>query len=259
MSAKAKLAVYKFASCDGCQLSILDLEDELLPLSEIVEIALFPEATRQVIPGPYDITLVEGSVASPEHLEQIKSIREDTKLLITIGACATSGGIQALKNFSNVDDFVKSVYAHPDYIQTLNTSSAISDHVKVDYELMGCPVNKYQLLEVLRAYLHGSEPQIPSSSVCIECKRSGQTCVMVAEGKACLGPVTHAGCGALCPKFRRGCFSCFGPMEAANPTSLAKQFEGMDIEDEAIKRMFRSYYANNEPFLSTSKEYEQKD
>ena len=202
---KIKLAVWKFASCDGCQLSLLDCEDELLAVAEKIEIAYFPEATRTKLEGPYDLSLVEGSITTPEDARRIQEIRQSSSTLITIGACATSGGIQALRNFKNVNDFVSIVYAHPEYIDTLDQSTAISDHVPVDFELRGCPINKAQLLEVIQAFLVGRKPNTPAHSTCIECKRRGTVCVMVAGGTPCLGPVTHAGCDALCPSYQRGC------------------------------------------------------
>ena len=212
MTDRPTLAVWKFASCDGCQLTILDCEDELLTLAGEVQIAHFLEASRDVLPGPYDVSLVEGSITTPADVERIQRVRAMSTTLITIGACATSGGIQALRNFADVEEFTSVVYASPQYISTLATSTAIADHVKVDFELRGCPIDKGQLVEVLSAFLFGRRPDIPDTSVCTECKRRGLTCVMVADGTPCLGPVTHAGCGALCPSVNRGCYGCFGPM-----------------------------------------------
>ena len=208
---KPSIAVYKFSSCDGCQLSILNLEDELLDLVGVVEIAYFLEARRNTLPGPYDIALVEGSVTTPHEAERIQEIRKQAKTLVTIGACATSGGIQALRNTANLDDLAIAVYEHPEYLHTLPTSTAISEHVKVDYELWGCPVNKYQLVEVLQALIQKRHPNIPTHSICLDCKRRGITCVIVAQGIPCLGPATRTGCGVLCPANRRGCYGCFGP------------------------------------------------
>lgn len=238
---KPKLAVWKFASCDGCQLSLLDCEDELLAVAGAVDIAYFPEATRHVEPGPYDISLVEGSVTTPHDLERIQQIRADSNLLITIGACATSGGIQALRNFKDVNDFVNIVYAHPEYISTLETSTPIADHVKVDFELRGCPVNKMHLVELIAAYVMARKPNIPTYSVCEECKRKGNVCVMVAHGTPCLGPVTQAGCGALCPSYNRGCYSCFGPKENAHTESLSAQLKDLGLSDEALVRLWRGF------------------
>jgi coenzyme F420-reducing hydrogenase gamma subunit len=212
MSAKPRVAVYKFSSCDGCQLQFLNLEDELLDLAGAIDIAYFLEATRNIQPGPYDLGIVEGSVTTPHEAERIQQIRKDCKTLITIGACATSGGVQALRNFASVQEYAATVYPHPEYLETLATSTPISAHVKVDLELWGCPVNKYQLLEVVSALLAQRRPNLPQYSVCLECKRRGNTCVLVAGSVPCLGPITQAGCGAICPAYNRGCYGCFGPL-----------------------------------------------
>jgi len=238
---KPTLAVWKFASCDGCQLSLLDLEDELLALTEAVELADFREATSRVIDGPYDLSLVEGSVTTPHDLERIQEVRRASKALVTIGACATAGGIQALRNFANVREFVSAVYASPEYISTLETSTPISAHVPVDFELRGCPINKRQLLEVVSAFLHGRRPGIPSTSVCTECKQRGTVCVTVAHGTPCLGPVTHAGCGALCPAYNRGCYGCFGPMETPNLASLTRKLHVLGMDERDVERVFRTF------------------
>ncbi len=253
---KPKLAVWKFASCDGCQLSLLDCEEELLEVAGAVDIAYFPEATRAVVKGPYDISLVEGSITTPHDAERIHQVRRASRFLITIGACATAGGIQALRNFKDVREFVGAVYATPQYIQTLSKSTPIHDHVFVDYELRGCPINKYQLLEVLSAYLHGRRPNIVPHSVCSECKRRGVVCVMVAKGVPCLGPVTHAGCGAICPSYGRGCYGCFGPKETPNTASLSKRWRQLGVKEEDLVRAYRGFNAYSEAFRRESESHE---
>jgi sulfhydrogenase subunit delta len=251
-NAKPKLAVWKFASCDGCQLSLLDCEDELLALAGEIEIAYFLEARRATVEGPYDLSLVEGSITTPHDAERIKEVRRVSRRLVTIGACATAGGIQALRNFRDVDEFISLVYATPDYISTLDTSSAISENVPVDFELHGCPINKHQLLEVLSAFLNERKPQIGSHSVCIECKRRGTVCVMVAHGTPCLGPVTHAGCGALCPAYDRGCYGCYGPMETPNTDSLDAWMTRLGVGEHDIVRAYRTFNANAPEFREAS-------
>jgi sulfhydrogenase subunit delta len=253
---KPKLAIWKFSSCDGCQLTLLDCEDELLALAGEVEIANFPEASRAVVKGPYDLSLVEGSITTPHDAERIHQVRRLSKFLVTIGACATAGGIQALKNFKDVREFISIVYATPAYIDTLNKSTAIADHVRVDFELRGCPINKNQLVEVISAFLHGRKPNTPAHSVCIECKRRGTVCVMVAQGTPCLGPVTHAGCGAICPSYNRGCYGCFGPMETPNTKSLSGSWTGLGVKERDLLRVFRSFNANAEPFRRESEQHE---
>ena len=253
---KPKLAVWKFASCDGCQLSLLDCEDELLDLAEEIEIANFPEVSRAVVRGPYDISLVEGSITTPHDAERIHKVRRASKYLATIGACATAGGIQALRNFRNVKEFVSIVYATPVYIETLNKSTPISDHVSVDFELWGCPVNKMHIIELISALLNGRKPNIPRYSLCIECKRLGNVCVMVAHGTPCLGPVTQAGCGALCPSHNRGCYGCFGPMESPNTQAVSSWFKNRGVKEEELVRVFRTYNAYADPFRKESESHE---
>lgn len=250
---KAKLAVWKFASCDGCQLSLLDCEDELLELAGVVEIAEFREASRTSLRGPYHLSLVEGSVTTERDAERIQQIRRASKYLVTIGACATAGGIQALRNFKDVREFTKAVYPNPETIETLSRSTPIADHVRVDFELQGCPVNKRQLLGVIRAFLNDNKPALPASSVCIECKARGTVCVMVARGMACLGPVTHAGCGAICPAFQRPCYGCYGPKETPNTKALSRWMEDeLAVEKPDLARSFRTFNAWAEAFREES-------
>ncbi|KPK29999.1 MAG: oxidoreductase [Nitrospira bacterium SG8_3] len=254
---KPKLAVWKFASCDGCQLSLLDCEDELLSVAQEIQIAYFPEGFREVIKGPYDLSLVEGSITTPHDAERIQKIRRVSKTLVPIGACATAGGIQALRNFKDVREFVHVVYAKPEYIDTLSKSTPISEHIRIDYELRGCPISKEQLLEVLSAFLHGRRPVIPPHSVCIECKRKGNICIAVTQGIPCMGPVTQAGCDALCPTYNRGCYACFGPKETPNTSSLSNWWnERLEMKEMDIMRLFRTFNAFAEPFRKESEGHE---
>lgn len=238
-----KLAVFKLASCDGCQLTLLDCEDELLALAGEVEIAHFLEASSAVAAGPYDLSLVEGSVTTAQDAERIRAIRAASHRLVAIGACATAGGIQALRNFADVDEYRSVVYAHPQYIDTLATSTPASAHVDVDFELRGCPIDRRQLLEVITAFLSGRKPDVPNHSVCFECKRRGTVCVTVAHGTPCLGPVTYAGCGALCPAYHRGCFGCFGPSGSVNLPALIPLLRRDGLEEDAVERFLHTFNA----------------
>lgn len=255
-SRKPRLAVWKFASCDGCQLTLLDLEDELLELTERIEIAYFLEASRARVDGPYDLSLVEGSITTAADAERIREVRRVSKAVITIGACATAGGIQALRDFADVQEFLQIVYARPEYISTLEHSTAIAEHVPVDFELRGCPINKTQLLEVISAFLAGRKPNVRAHSVCIECKRRGTVCVMVARGVPCLGPVTQAGCGAICPAYARGCYGCFGPMETPNTASLSGAWKELGVRDQDLVRAFRTFNANARAFREESESHD---
>jgi coenzyme F420-reducing hydrogenase gamma subunit len=235
---------------------LLDCEDELLAVAGAVEIANFAEATRAVVKGPYDLSLVEGSITTPHDEQRIHAVRRASKYLVTIGACATAGGIQALRNFKDVKEFTAIVYARPQYIETLNKSTPISDHVYVDFELRGCPVNKRQLVEVISAFLSQRKPNTPAHSVCVECKLAGTVCVMVAHGTPCLGPVTHAGCSAICPAYSRGCYGCFGPKETPNTKSLSHWWSGLGVPATDLVRAFRGFNAYADPFRKESQSHE---
>jgi sulfhydrogenase subunit delta len=252
------LAVFKFASCDGCQLTLLDCEDELLAIADRVRIAHFLEATRAVRPGPYDISLVEGSVTTDDDVRRIHEIRAQSTLLVAIGACATAGGIQALRNLADIDEFRSVVYPRPEYVSTLSTSTPISAHVPVDLELHGCPIDRGQLLAVIGALLAGRKPDLPEHSVCQECKLRGTVCVSVARGVPCLGPVTRAGCGALCPVYGRGCFGCFGPVTGANPPPLIARLDQLGLSRADTARVFRTFNATTPEFAAAAVGAEQK-
>lgn len=246
------MAVFKFASCDGCQLSLLDCEDELLAVAEAVEIAYFPEASSRMLPGPYDIALVEGSITTPHDAQRIQDVRRSARQVVTIGACATAGGIQSLKNWADHEDYLRCVYARPEYISTLATSTPIADHIDVDFELRGCPISRHQLLEVMTALVHGRRPRLATHSVCLDCKIRGIVCVEVALGIPCLGPVTQTGCGAICPSFDRGCYGCFGPVPQSNCGSLTDQYLSAGIQPETLLPLLRNYNAAAPAFQAAS-------
>jgi sulfhydrogenase subunit delta len=253
---RPRVAVFKMASCDGCQLQLLDAEEALLDLAGQIDIVNFAEATSHVEGGPYDVTLVEGSVSTEEQIEQVKEIRAATTFLITIGACATSGGIQALRNNADLDDYVRAVYPTPEFVHSLATSTPIAEHVKVDLELTGCPVDRGQLLAALAWLLQGSVPRPPTTPVCIECKRRGYVCVVVAKGEPCLGPVTRTGCGALCPGMGRGCYGCFGPSQPPNTEALARKFIELGMSPTRVVDTFRFITGYAPAFRETAERLE---
>jgi coenzyme F420-reducing hydrogenase gamma subunit len=259
MTAKPRLAVFKFASCDGCQLQLLDAEERLLELAGRVEINHFLEARSQVVPGPYDVGLVEGSITTPDDVERIREVRRQCRFLVTIGACATAGGIQALRNWGRIDEFLAAVYATPATIAALATSTAIADHVPVDFELRGCPIDRGQLLDLITAVLFGRKPHVPGHSVCVECKARGTVCVAVARGIPCLGPVTQAGCGAICPAHDRECFGCFGPSESPNLVSLTGFYEQRGTPRESLVRLVRSFNAAAPAFRAEGERLEARE
>jgi coenzyme F420-reducing hydrogenase gamma subunit len=251
------LAVWKFASCDGCQLTVLDCEDELLAIAAALDIRMFLEAGPSELLEHYDISLVEGSITTAHDEQRIHDIRDRSGLLITIGACATAGGVQALRNGADVAEYSSAVYARPDWIETLATSTPIAAHVKVDHELHGCPISKHELLATITALLARRRLPITSHSVCVECKQEGNPCVLVAYGAPCLGPVTHGGCGALCPSFDRGCFGCFGPSESANVDGLRVALHGVGTDDDVLIKLLRTFNAGAPAFRDASARYEQ--
>jgi coenzyme F420-reducing hydrogenase gamma subunit len=237
-SPKPSIAVHKFTSCDGCQLAFLNLGEALLTLSQLVEIKHFAEAGPFAPETDVDIAFVEGSVSTPDEEERIKTVRAHCKYLITIGACATAGGLQALRNFNDADQWREAIYPSPEHIDSLRTASAIKDHVRVDFELWGCPVSARQVVAALGNLLNGVAPVEENEKVCLECKRLHHVCVMVAKGEPCMGPVTRTGCGAICPRYGRDCYACFGPAENVNTTSFANRLAGLGLLDEHIVRRF---------------------
>ena len=258
MARKPRLAVFKFASCDGCQLSLLDAEDELLAICDKIEIAHFAEASSNLQPGPYDIVLVEGSITTEDDAERIRRVRRESRFLMTIGACATAGGIQALRNWGNIDEWVGSVYPTPEFIKTLATSTAIADHVLVDFELRGCPINYHQLVDVLVAVAEGRQPRIPSHSVCLDCKLRGNICHIVSSGIPCLGPVTQSGCGAICPTYNRGCYGCFGPSRPANTSHLLQRFCELGHGPDKLVPLLRTFNASAPDFQQAAEQLSQR-
>jgi len=249
---RPRVAVVKLASCDGCQLTILDLEDRLLELTEHFDIVDFPEASSARNNGPYDVLFVEGSVSTPDHVRRIGELRKMTRVLVTIGACATSGGIQALRNWADHDAYRAAVYPTPEFVESLARSTAIAEHVPVDFELRGCPISPDQLVELLTALVTGRRPQLRDEAVCMECKRQGVVCVMSAGGIPCLGQVTQTGCGAICPRMGRGCYGCFGPREQANAAGLARHLGSSgERSREDVGQLFAGFTAYAEPFRST--------
>ena len=255
---ESKIAVHKFASCDGCQLAFLNAGEELLSLAELVEIVHFPEAGLIDEEASVNVAFVEGSITTPADKDRIERIRRNSQYLITIGACATAGGVQALRNFANVEEWVAAVYATPEYIQTLATSTAIRQHVKVDFELWGCPVNAQQVFRTVRDLLSGVVPKNEINKVCMECKRQRNVCVMVTKNMPCMGPVTRTGCGAICPQVGRDCYACFGPAENCNTESMGLRLEELGLMPEAIAKRFLFINSEASEFHDAGEQWQSK-
>ena len=251
-SKRPSVAIHKFSSCDGCQLALLNLGEQLLELTRLVDIRHFVEAGPIDEDAEVDIAFVEGSISTEEEQERIRRVRSNSRYLVAIGACATSGGIQALRNRHDAAAWTADIYEHPEHISVLDTASALSDHVRVDYELYGCPVNAYQVLSTVRALLSDVTPIRNRDKLCIECKRLHNVCVMVAKGLPCMGPVTVTGCGVLCPKMGRDCYACYGPAENANPKALANQIETLGVGHDTTTRRFIGIHNNAPAFAKLS-------
>jgi coenzyme F420-reducing hydrogenase gamma subunit len=238
VAAKPKIAVHKFSSCDGCQLAFLNAGEDLLTLTQLVDVAHFAEAGPVNADVEVDVAFVEGSISTPHDLDRIRRVRENSRYLITIGACATAGGIQALRNYADAKQWTAAIYAQPQFIATLDHSTPIAQHVKVDLELWGCPVNARQVFGAVRALLFGVEPAQENEKVCLECKRHRVVCVMVANGTPCMGPVTRTGCGAICPRFGRDCYACYGPAENPNTAAFGQRLVGLGLLPADVARRF---------------------
>jgi len=236
---KPSIAVHKFSSCDGCQLAFLNAGERLLQLAGLVEIRHFLEAGIADETAQVDIAFVEGSISTGEELARIQQVRAGSRFLVTLGACATAGGLQALRNLDGSHTAWKhAIYARPEFIKTLDRAEPVSAHVKVDFELWGCPVNGSQVLATVQQLLSGVAPLDTHDKVCLECKRRHAVCVMVTEGRPCMGPVTRTGCGALCPRFGRDCYACFGPAENSNAGALGQRLAGLGLSPADIARRF---------------------
>lgn len=235
---KLRLGIHKFTSCDGCQLAFLNGGEELLTLFELIEVVHFAEAGKINLENPVDIAIIEGSISTPEEQINIQKIRKNSRYVITIGACATAGGIQALRNSVNYKNWMSSIYASPEYIKTLDTSTAIAEHIKVDWELWGCPVNTHQVMDAIYSLMLNATPRIKRDAVCMECKRQGNVCVLVAKNEPCMGPVTQTGCYSLCPNIQRACYACYGPSENPNTQSLGSWFKQLGYSKDTIARQF---------------------
>lgn len=252
---RIRLAVFKLASCDGCQLQLVDAALALAERAGGLELVHFPEVTASG-DGPFDIALVEGSVSTPGHIDELLHIREQSRFLVTIGACATAGGVQALRNAAAADESLPTFYAAPAYVRSLATSTPVAEHVNVDLEVHGCPVDAGQLLGALAALAAGSVPRLPGEPVCVECKRRGYACVMVAKGEPCLGPVSRTGCGALCPSLDRGCYGCFGPADTTNTRALTGQFRRFGLAPGEVAVRFRTVTSAAPAFEAAASEAE---
>lgn len=251
---KPTIAVHKFSSCDGCQLAFLNAGDALLELAGLVDIRHFLEAGMADEDARVDVAFVEGSISTADEIDRIQRVRANSRYVVTLGACATAGGLQALRNLDERhDDWKRAVYARPEFITTLDHADPVAAHIKVDFELWGCPVNGRQVLAAVRQLLYGVAPLQPTEKLCIECKRQHTVCVLVADGKPCMGPVTRTGCDALCPRFGRDCYACFGPAEDVNANAMNRCLEGLGLPPADVARRFLFINSHAPAFLAAGR------
>jgi coenzyme F420-reducing hydrogenase gamma subunit len=257
--AKPRIAVHKFSSCDGCQLAFLNAGEDLLRLAELVDIRHFLEAGVADEEAEVDIAFVEGSISSGEEQRRIQHVRANSRYLVTIGACATAGGLQALRNLdASHEDWKRAIYARPEFITTLDQAMPASTYVAVDFELWGCPVNGHQVLATVQQLLFGVDPLDQEDKVCMECKRQHTVCTLVTSGQACMGPVTRTGCGALCPRFGRDCYACFGPAENVNTEAMSQRLAGLGLLPQDIARRFLFINSQAPAFNAAGVKYYQR-
>jgi sulfhydrogenase subunit delta len=230
---KPRIAIFDFSCCEGCQLQIVNLEEELLDLLGGADVVEWREAMSDQS-RDYDIAIIEGSITRAEDEERLWMIRGRAKILVAIGACATIGGINKLKNNFNLDEVKKCVYGKNASMPHLETSMtrAVDEVVQVDYKIHGCPIHRPEFVYVMKCLLMGKKPETPQWPVCVECKAKGNPCLWDYE-QVCLGPIIRAGCGARCPSAGFRCFGCRGYIDAPNVTAAKDVIEryGLKVED----------------------------
>ncbi len=241
---RLKLAVFSLTSCDGCQVVLLQAFKQLLQLERYIEISHFPLLKDKNKRGPFDISIVEGSVVNKRDIKKIKQIRKKSKILIALGTCATHGGVQAVKNFMPQDKVVHAVYP-PGFIKDATEVSGIGRHVKVDYEIWGCPPVAEDIVKLLKKLMVGQKPKnINEEPVCVECRALGHECLL-EKGILCLGPITHKGCNAICISAGRGCYGCRGFLNEGNVKQLLKKLTEMGYSIGQIEDILSVYMSNS--------------
>jgi sulfhydrogenase subunit delta len=236
---KPKAAFFDFTGCEGCQLAIVNLEQEILDVVNLVDIVNFREAISDR-GEDYDVAFIEGSISSPQCVQRINEIRGKAKLVITIGSCSSIGGINSVRNTQSIDDVRENVYGESRYWYPSIPALPVSAFVKVDASIPGCPMDEDEFLKVLRAVLLGKAPPIPGYPVCVECKRKENVCVYEL-GQFCMGPVTRAGCGARCPSYGHYCFGCRGLVPDANANAEKEVLENYGLSVAEVTKKFTLY------------------
>lgn len=238
---KYRLGVFKYSCCAGCEFQLIYFQKHILEVFENLEIVYFRMGqSGGVEEGPFDLALIDGAITETEQADQLKKIRQVSTLLLPIGSCAVNGGIPAIKNHTPELDLEKRVYGDIAPIHSMK-AHPVDAFVRVDGYIKGCPMGEKDLAEAVSSLLAGKSPAFFNYAVCVECKLKGNLCVLVAHNEPCMGPVTNAGCGALCPSYGRPCYGCWGPMDDANAPALARRFEKMGLAPDDIFRKFTQY------------------
>lgn len=253
---KPRVGVWKFTCCSGCQFNLIFFQNNLKDTLDSVEFQFFYMGKEHNSEeGIFDIALIEGGVSEAHQVEELKKVRRMTKMLVAFGQCAVDGGIPSVKNRTPELEIQKRVYEDPLLINS-NRVQPIDAYVRVDAYLRGCPFEESELLEVISAYKLGKKPELPRGSVCTECKMKDNLCILIARNELCMGPVTNAGCGALCPSRGRPCYSCHGPMDDPNARALAELFETRRLSPEDIIRKFSEFGGLTLPFRKAIDQHE---
>jgi len=238
MNKKPKIAIYDFTDCEGCEVKLVSLRERLLQVEKKVDIVNWRLGQEHFEPGPYDVTIIEGAPITEKEVILLKELRENSKFLIALGACAALGGIPAIMPQKDRKYWYEKIYTsqyHPRGIDAL----PLSAYVNVDFSIHGCPVDENELVRVIEEILAGKKPSYRGYSVCRDCKLAGNRCRIV-NGKPCLGPITQGGCGAICIKGGSPCYGCFGIREEANISGLIKVLENI-LPKETSKKIIENY------------------
>jgi coenzyme F420-reducing hydrogenase gamma subunit len=239
---KPKVAFFDFTSCEGCQLTVVDSLQTHPELLDVVDIVQFREAMTEK-GEDYLIAFVEGSLARPADEERLRRIREQAGIVVALGACAHIGGINTIRNRQQLEKVRKYVYGDKWEWFDAYESRPISAAVKVDYFIPGCPIDRFEFLEVVKALLQGREPKIKDYPLCVECKLKENVC-LYHVGKSCLGPIARAGCDAICPTYGDGCEACRGLITKPNINAAEDVLKehGLTVEQVMAKMdLFGTY------------------
>ncbi len=241
------IAVYGLTGCAGELLVILENLEKLIPR---VRVASFPFAqSNNDDSKSIDIAFVEGSISQKHDLEKLEDIRRRARWLVAVGNCAVWGCVQkGACNRNTIKELTETSYGSSEPLKDPMPSSPLKNHVRVDVELSGCPINATQFLAVTASLLQDHLPYITKKPVCLECKIRENPCVLIEDNLPCLGPVTAAGCGALCPSFGAACYGCWGPCEEPQVEAMATILEEKGYSLEEVRSRLLTFGAPDEIF-----------